>query len=91
MKLSPFTSLIVGILFTFVVTMLLTYHFTYKINKIEKIPNSRNNAIQYVNACDYQIEFVEDSMIIWDGRRYVGTLPMWDNSPLDSLLQKDNE
>ena len=52
---------------------------------------SYEKAIQYVNACDYQIEIVEDSMIIWDGRRYVGTLPIWDNSPLDSLLQKDNE
>lgn len=52
---------------------------------------NQQKAIQYVNACDYQLEFIEDSILVWDGRRYVGTIPMWDNSPLDSLLRKDND
>jgi hypothetical protein len=55
------------------------------------IPSGK--AIQYVNAYDYQLDIstIPDSIIVMDGRRYVGTIPMWDNSPLDSLLLKDNE
>ena len=50
-------------------------------------------AIQYVNAYDYQLDIssIPDSILVMDGHRHVGTIPMWDKSPLDSLLWKDNE
>lgn len=56
-------------------------------------PPSRNvrNAVQFVPAGDYQLELIEDSILVWHGERYVGTLPLWDKSPLDLLITKDNE
>ena len=50
-----------------------------------------SSAFTTIPARDYQIELIEDSMLIFNGHRFVGTIPMWDNSPLDSLLVKDNE
>ena len=60
-------------------------------DKTKYTSTKKNSAYTIIPARDYQIEFVEDSMLIFDGNRYVGTIPMWDNSPLDSLLKKDNE
>jgi hypothetical protein len=54
-------------------------------------PWTPNNALQLIDGRDYQLDLIEDSILVWDGNRYVGTIPMWDNSPLDSLLLKDNE
>lgn len=50
-------------------------------------------ALQFVNAYDYQLDIssIPDSIIVMDGHRWVGTIPMWDKSPLDSLLMIDNE
>ena len=53
--------------------------------------NSYHKAYQIVPARTYQIDLAEDSAIIWDGHRYVGTIPLWDDSPLDSLMIRDNE
>lgn len=57
----------------------------------EIISGKDKKAYLIVPGRDYQIELEEDSILVFDGHRHVGTIPMWDNSPLDSLLQKDNE
>ena len=41
---------------------------------------------------NYQIQVIQDSMIVWDGTRYVGTLPMvYDEDPVSTLLMEDIE
>lgn len=39
----------------------------------------------------YQLCLVEDTVIVYDAGRFVGKIPLWDNSPLDKLIQLDNE
>jgi hypothetical protein len=39
---------------------------------------------------DYQIEVTNDSTIIYDGNRKVGSLP-YEGSKLDSIIDKDNQ
>lgn len=104
MRLTPWVGLVVSLLYTLIVAVVLVYHTEHKVSKA-KFPVSTHDsancgfctlsgkAIQYVNAQDYQLDIssIPDSIIIMDGRRYVGTIPMWDKSPLDSLLWKDNE
>lgn len=52
---------------------------------------------QVVPIRDYQIEIIEDSLLIYDGKRYVGTIAFgnggnsWKMSPIDSLIERDNE
>lgn len=54
-------------------------------------PKFEKKAVLFIEARDYQLLIVEDSVLMFDGPRLVGTLPMWDNSPLDSLIQFDND
>lgn len=39
---------------------------------------------------DYQLDVHEDSIHVWDGKRFIGSV-VFDNSKLDSLILKDNE
>ena len=62
--------------------------------KFDTFNNEQRPAMQIVDARDYQIDIVEDSILVFDGKRYVGTIPChFDSSlsALDSLLLKDNE
>lgn len=46
--------------------------------------------VQARDNIDYQIMLENDSITIWDGNRYVGSL-QYNNNSLDSLLRRDNE
>lgn len=39
---------------------------------------------------DYQMELTQDSVYLYDGYILVGTVPFIGNTPLDSILLKDN-
>lgn len=74
----------------------LTTLFYRHIKDIKQRPNtieftSMFNGIQIVQARDYQIDIVEDSLLIWDGNRYVGTIPAFDSSSLSKLMMYDNQ
>lgn len=45
-----------------------------------------------VEARDYQIELVEDSVFLYDGNRLVGTVPLWEqpDSSVQYLITEDN-
>ena len=48
---------------------------------------------QIVRVRDYQLEIVEDSILVFDGKRHVGTIPFemeYSKSPLDILISEDN-
>lgn len=53
--------------------------------------------IQFTFLRDYQIELLEDSFLIFDGKRYVGSIPFGNGgnnqkmNSLDSLIERDNE
>lgn len=47
-------------------------------------------ALQSIPARDYQLEVVEDSLLVFDGHRHVGTIP-FGNTAIDSLIMADNE
>ena len=52
-----------------------------------------NNAYDLVDARAYQLELYDDSIAIYDGKRYVGAIPSnWDNpETLERLIIADNE
>ena len=54
---------------------------------------TENKAMQMVDARDYQIDIVEDSLLVFDGNRFVGAIPFnYDKpSPIDSLIMMDNQ
>lgn len=47
--------------------------------------------VQYVPARDYQIDIVEDTLLIFDGNRLVGKIPFEDSTSIGSLIVGDNE
>jgi len=56
--------------------------------------NNSRVTYQIVPLRDYQIEIVVDSLLIYDGKRHVGTIPFFtgDNTtPIDSLIMVDND
>jgi hypothetical protein len=61
--------------------------------KLTTFNDAENKAVQFVQARDYQIDIVEDSLLIFDGNRYVGAVVFnWNNpAPIDSLIMADNE
>lgn len=50
-----------------------------------------NMCVQYVPARDYQIDIVEDTLLIFDGNRLVGKIPFEDSTAIGSLIVGDNE
>jgi len=62
--------------------------------RVNTFNNEQRSAMQIVDARDYQIDIVEDSLLLFDGNRFVGAVPFhYDTlvSPIDSLIMKDNE
>lgn len=81
---------IIGLFVTFIISSL---NWKAKVCEYEQavLIINRDTALQYINARDYQIEIVEDSILLFDGNRLVGTLPFTDyKTPLDSLIMEDN-
>lgn len=52
--------------------------------------NDAETPVKYDPLRDYQIEVTQDSIYVFDGQRGVGALP-FGNTPIDSLIMKDNE
>jgi hypothetical protein len=46
---------------------------------------------QLVPLRDYQLEIVEDSILLFDGRRHVGTISFQEGTKLEQLIVSDNE
>jgi len=46
-----------------------------------------------IHNSDYQLDVHTkvDTVIVWDNKRIVGQIPLWDSSKLSKLLYKDNE
>ena len=48
-------------------------------------------AVQYIPAREYQLDLQPDSIILFEGNRYVGTLSYDAIGQMDSLLMMDNQ
>jgi hypothetical protein len=48
-------------------------------------------AVQLVPARAYQIELINDSLYIYDGRRYVGRVFFTDDTEIGALIYEDND
>jgi len=52
--------------------------------------DAETKPVTYAPLRDYQIEVTQDSIYLFDGDRKVGAVP-FGNTPIDSLIMKDNE
>lgn len=52
-------------------------------------PIIQSYAIQRIPSRDYQVEIVEDSLLFYDGNRFIGTIPIKD-SAISTLIYEDN-
>lgn len=78
------------------IIMVLTMVSCLSNQKIDKrisqvgLNNKYNSAFTTVSARDYQIELMEDSLMIFDGSRLVGTIPYNTSDEIGKLIEKDN-
>lgn len=57
-----------------------------------KLPNGANIVHKAPIYSDYELNIIsEDSIAVFDGQRYVGTITFTDDSEIGKLILKDNE
>lgn len=76
----------VFVIFLVIISLIILQHVKEMHNQLTNVTISSKLPLK-----DYQLEVIEDTILVWDSNRFVGKIFYTDDEPLGYMIQEDNQ